>query len=137
MKTLSLRIQFSMAYRDVVVPRQNKSIATIRVYDGFHRLPGIGFELAHSKIEQMRAYNFGCYWATRTSSAIATLVLVGGFVAIIWWPWWIPNVGLCVAIILYRANNSSTVDFAREIIKNTPAGYIKMTNLGIAVLPQM
>ena len=69
-----------------------------------HRLPGIAS---------------GVKAADKFWKLVASLVFIGGFVALIWLPWWTPIVGFAVSMVLYRSALKSAADFvAQAAIKN-------------------
>jgi cytochrome c biogenesis protein CcdA len=77
--------------------------------------------LANAVLHHLPQINPGIRAADKFWKAVGPLVLVGGFVALIWWPWWTPIVGFVLASLIYRSALKSAADFVADAAKADPA----------------
>lgn len=120
-----------MAYRDLLAPRSNGSIARIRVYDDFVPPLAVDTDRAFAASKALGAYNPSYHWSTKFFTSLASIILVGGFVSLFWWPWWVPIVGFVVSRIVFKAAKQSCADFVRDILRDDPTQSDRMAQLGL------
>jgi hypothetical protein len=122
-----------MAHRDVLAPRQDGTVARLRVYDEFTPPLAVDSDRAYAAVNVLGKYNPSYRSSTKFFTSLASLVLVGGIVALIWWPWWVPIVGFFLSYIMFKAAKQSCADFVRDIVRDNPTGREEMTRLGLIV----
>jgi len=71
-------------------------------------------------VRYLARFNPAYLWATRTFGFAALAILVGGFVALRWWPWWVTLLAAFISVSLYRGTKLSCADAVRDIMANHP-----------------
>ncbi len=128
-----LNPQVIMPHRDILAPREDGSIAQVRVYDDFTPPLGVDCDRAYRAVGALGKYKPSYRWSTQLFTFLASAILVGGFVSLFWWPWWVPIIGVVVSRIIYKSAKQSCADFVREIIRDNATGANAMAQLGLIV----
>jgi hypothetical protein len=106
--------------RDVLAPRPTGGVARYRIYDDFTPPLIVDPDRAYIEIRYLATFNPAYLWATRTFTALSTAIFLGGFVSLIWWPWWVPLLTVFVSTSLYRGIRLSCADSVREVVASHP-----------------
>lgn len=86
---------------------------------------------AYAAHRSLGLYNPSYSWSTKFYTMIAASLSLGGFVALIWWPWWVPVVGLFLGHMVFKSNKQSCADFVFEIIQANPEERARFMAAGI------
>jgi hypothetical protein len=70
-------------------------------------------------------------WMTRIFMLFSTVVLACGFVALIWWPWWVPLVTSFVAVSTFRGSKLTCADFVRDTVISHPEAIAPLREAGV------
>jgi hypothetical protein len=120
-----------MAHRDLLAPRPDGTMARIRVFDDVLPPLAVDTDRAFAASRALGAYNPSYHWATKFFTSLASAILVGGFVALIWCPWWVPVVGAVVSYIMFKSAKQSCGDFVHDIVRDNATGREEMAQLGL------
>lgn len=116
---------------DFVAPRPDGSLARYRwKLIGGQRI-AVDKELSELVVKNYPNFPSGMRAAQNFWGCLSSLVFVGGFVALIWWPWWVPIIGVVVAYILFRTNKSSAADFVAQVAEQVPEFAKEMESKGV------
>ena len=122
-----------MIKKDFLVPRANGTIARCRSYDDGAKVIIIDSEVAYVAKNILGQYNKSYKWATNFYEIIASILLPGGFISLIWFPWWIPILTTVVSYLIFKSTKLSCADFAYEIVSKSEINYAKFRELEIIV----
>jgi len=120
-----------MANKDFVAPRADGTLARYRAYLDMNPVLIVDADRAFGIANELGKYNPSYRWSTALYTWIAFGLMVGGFVALFWLPWWTPIVGLVVGMAVFRSNKKSCADFVREIIQQHPGERARFAAAGI------
>ncbi len=111
-------------------------MARMRVYADSQPPLVIDVDRARANLATLGKYNASYSSSTLLFEWVSIGVRVGGFVALIWWPWWVPILGLIVGRIISKSAKESCADFAKDIVRENPLGALELSRLGV-VLPDV
>lgn len=87
---------------------------------------------ALNKSPQLLArFNPGYHYATKFWTLVSCLIFIGGIVLSFIWQSWAFLAALALSIALYRANQKSVADFAREALVSDPNAANYFATLGL------
>jgi hypothetical protein len=116
---------------DLIAPRADGTLARYR----WKAISGMQYAVDQERSEEVVANRAdvprGMPAAQRAWGVLASLVLVAGFVALVWLPWYTPIIGFFAAYALVRANKGSAADFIAQLSQEDPAFFTEMLQLGI------
>ena len=102
-----------------------------RIYEDLRPPLVVDTDRAYTYMRLLRPYNPGYFWAPHLSSQLAAGLFYGGFVALIWWPWWTPLLGMTMAFALYSSLKVSCADYVREIVSAHPEAVAPLAAAGV------
>lgn len=120
-----------MSKRDFTAPRADKSIGRYRAYLDMSPPLTVDCDRAFAAVNELGKYNPGYKWSTKLFSGLAAVLFFGGFVALLWWPWWTPVVGVFLGYVTFKSSKQSCADFVCEIIRHDPAEKARFVAAGI------
>jgi hypothetical protein len=106
--------------RDVLAPRPTGGVARYRIYEDFNPPLVVDSDRAYIEVRYLATFNPTYLWATRMFMFLSSAIFIGGFVSLIWWPWWVPLLGLFISTALYRGTKLSCADSVRDIVISNP-----------------
>jgi hypothetical protein len=122
-----------MAHRDLLAPRADGTMARIRVFDDVLPHLAIDTDRAFAASRALGGYNPSYHWATRFYTSLASAILIAGFVALFWWPWWVPIIGIVLSRTLFKSAKLSCGDFVHDIVRDRATGREEMARLGLVL----
>jgi hypothetical protein len=117
--------------RDILGPRPTGGVAKYRVFEDLTPPLVVDTDRAYIEAKYLGTFNSGYYWAIKTYSFLAGILLLAGFVALFWFPWWTPILGLFFARALYQGTKVSSADFVREIVIGHPEAVPLLVSAGV------
>lgn len=120
-----------MRSQDFTARREDGTLARYRAYPDLSPSLVVDCDRAYAAADALGEYNPSYRWTARVFTAIAAILLVGGFVALFWWPWWTPIVGVFLAHIVFKATKQSCADFVQEIVVGNPREKPRFVAAGI------
>jgi hypothetical protein len=106
-------------------------MARIRVYDDVTPPLAVDTDRAFAASRALGEYNPSYHVSTKLFTTLASAILVGGFVALIWWPWWVPIIGFVVSRVMLKSAKQSCADFVHEIVRDRPMRREELARLGL------
>jgi hypothetical protein len=86
---------------EFVAPRSNGSLARYKWLPINGKDHAVDQERSETVVREYPNFPVGMRAAQKFWGGISSLIFVGGFVALIWLPWYTPLIGLCVAYITF------------------------------------
>jgi hypothetical protein len=120
-----------MRTKDFVAPREDGTRVIYRAYVDMSPPLVVDAEKAFAVADDLGHFNPSYKWATTLYTIISYALIVGGFVALIWLPWWAPVVGIVLGVTLYRTNKKSCADFVAEIVQQDPEQRSRFLDAGV------
>lgn len=126
----------ALAKKDFLAPRHDKTIGRYRAYLDIAPPLIVDCDRAFAAVNYLGKFNPSYKWSTKLFTGLAGLVFFGGFVALIWWPWWTPILGVFLGHLLFKSSKQSCADFVFEIVRGNPREKAQLVAAGI-VLEEM
>ncbi|HAJ02662.1 MULTISPECIES: hypothetical protein [unclassified Brevundimonas] len=123
-----------MAKRTMLTPRPGENSGIARVLLLEKRDEGflvLDVDQLHHHPDILRRFGRGYSAANKFWTAVGTLIALAGVVLSFTWHWWAFLVGFLLNFILYRANKTSTADFALDILRREPSAASYFTEVGL------
>lgn len=75
--------------------------------------------------------------ATAAWASLGYLLLIAGFVALIWFPWWVPLVGIGGLLLIHSGNKESAMGFIKEAALEDASAYRAALVAGVLTVTAM
>lgn len=126
-----LRKRELLTYRDFTAPREDRTIGRYRAYLDMNPPLVVDCDRAYAAVDHLGTFNPSYRWSTKLFSALAAVSFFGGFVALLWCPWWTPIIGSIIGYILFKSSKQSCADFVRDIVRQNPTERDRFLAAGI------
>jgi hypothetical protein len=105
----------------VLAPRTvGGGVGHYRVYADFQPPLLVDSDRAYNASQLLGNHAKAYFWAYRMFWLLTAMTFFGGFLSLIWLPWWTPIGGLFLSGVIYRAARECCADFVHDIVAANP-----------------
>ena len=117
--------------RQILAPRLDGGVGHYRVYADVEPPLLVDSDRAYNAHNLLGAYGKSYFWAYRLFWLLMATTFFGGFLSLIWWPWWTPIGGLFLTRVIYGSSKECCADFVRDVVAVNPESRERFAVVGL------